>query len=108
MIHKTSDELMKEFIEQKETEVFEYVRDYLNNHRTRAATFFNGKVWVDYGEFVGDADMSLVDMTNDYLESVERVGTGKMYIGDVDDAKLLRNNLMQCVEMLDKAIEEAE
>ena len=107
MSSKTSDELMKEFIDQKETEVFEYVRDYLNSHRTRAATFFNGKVWVDYGEFVGDADMSLVDMTKDYLECVERMGTGKMYIGDVDDAKLLRNNLMQCVEMLDEAIEGA-
>lgn len=107
MIDKTSDELMKEFIEQKETEVFEYVRDWINNNRTRAATFFCGKVWVDYGELVGEADVSLVDMTNDYLESVELIGTGKMCIADVGDAKLLRNNLMQCVEMLDEAIEGA-
>ena len=101
-----SNELLKQYIDAVESEIFAYVKEEIERKRVYAASFFNGKVFVDYGELVGEAEMSLTDMINDYLESVEAVGTGKIYIGDIDDVKLLRNNLMQCVEMLDRAIEE--
>lgn len=83
--------------------------DYINNRIKESGHihYLNGALYCIPVDFINDIETTLEQMTYDVLSMHNYRGTGKLWSEHIPEMEQYRDDLQNCIDILNKAIEEA-
>jgi hypothetical protein len=100
-----STQALRNLQEIVEDEIIEYINDQIKGSAN--IHYLNGALYCITADFINDIETTLEQLTYDVLSMHNLRGTGKLWSEHIPEMTAFRDDMMKCVDILNKAIEEA-